>query len=86
MRSLTEIRKCKIHGETLFTQKHNAKGAWWVCHECLKLQWRNAQIKRRSNPDVIEYQKQFNKEKALITKSLSLTLRVILLAMLLKPE
>lgn len=86
MKSLDENRSCKIHGLTLFKHKSNLKGQWWVCHQCLKQQWKKAQLKRRNKPEVREYQKEFNKEKSKIFKSLSLSLRLLLLASLLKPE
>ncbi len=86
MKSLDQNRNCKTHGYTLFKHKKNAKGEWWSCHQCLKLQWKKAQLKRRQKAEVRDYQKKFNRKKLEIIKSLSLTLRVIIIASFLKPE
>lgn len=79
-------RNCKKHGLTSFKLKKSKKKQWYICEICLKDQWRKAQAKRRQKPEVKEYQKNFNKEKAKIIKSLSLSLRLIILADLIKPE
>lgn len=79
-------KECKKHGHTLFKHKENTKGEWWVCHECLKEQWKKAQLKRRKKPEVRSYQRDFNREKASLYKSLTLILNLIILASFLKPE
>jgi hypothetical protein len=81
-----EKRDCTEHGRTLFKHRKNKKGQWWICYICLKNQWKKAQAKRRKKYDVREYQRKFNKEKSEIIKSLSLTLKFLLIASFLKPE
>jgi hypothetical protein len=86
MKIYDEYRNCKKHGKSLFKHKSNKKSEWWVCHECLKLQWKKAQLKRRQKEEVREYQIEFNRKKSRTIKSLSLTLKILLIASLLKPE
>ncbi len=86
MKGSFEDRYCETHGRTPFKHKQNAKGDWWVCYECLKTQWKISQAKRRLIPEVREYQRQFNQDKGQLIKSLSLVLRLLVLANLLKPE
>jgi hypothetical protein len=86
MKALDEKRNCATHGYTLFRHRKNAKGQWWVCHLCLKEQWRKSQLIRRKKPGVQEYQNNFNKELNQIRKSLSVYLAMILIAADIKPE
>lgn len=82
-----DIKKnCVHHGNTLFKHKQNKKGEWWVCHECLKIQWKKAQAKQRKKYAVRQYQANFNKELNLIRRHLSVYLTMILIASKIKPE
>jgi hypothetical protein len=71
-----EKRNCDTHGLTLFKFKQNKKGTWYVCHECLKEQWRKAKKKHYiKNP---AYTKSWQKDTREIRKYFSIYLRLIL--------
>ncbi len=79
-------RNCSKHGYVLFKYKQNKKGSWYVCHECLKMQWRKASAKRRTSIEVKKYHNNYNTKYTKIRKSLSVYLVMILLAADIKPE
>jgi hypothetical protein len=79
-------KNCTKHGFTLFKYKKNKKGEWYVCELCLKAQWRKAAAKRRKNPEVMDYHRDYSRSLNKIRKSLSVYLTMILLAAKIKPE
>ncbi len=81
-----ENRNCKIHGYTLFKCIKNRKGVWFGCQKCRRLQAVKASAKRRKMPEVVEYQRNYQKLSRKIQKSLSVYLTMILLAAKIKPE
>lgn len=75
---------CEIHGLITFKHKINKKGEWWVCHECLKEQWRKSQKKcYKKNP---EYNKQWQKDTRHLRKFFSVYLRMVLHIVEMQPE
>ncbi len=86
MRLYDENRDCEKHGYVLFKHKENKKGEWWVCQSCLREQWKKASSRRRLDPVVQQYHKNYVKELNKIRKSLSVYLTMILLAANIKPE
>lgn len=81
-----EKRNCEKHGFTLFKYKKSKNKSWFVCEKCLKMQWRKASAKRRQQPDIVQYHKDYSHSLNKIRKSLSVYLTMILLAANIKPE
>ena len=81
-----EKRNCKKHGYTLFKYKKSKKDGWYLCHKCLKLQWKKAQNKQRKKVGYKEYHDNYGKDLNKIRKSLSVYLAMILFATNIKPE
>jgi hypothetical protein len=79
-------RNCKKHGFTAFRLKKARNRSWYSCEKCLKLQWAKASAKRRKNPEIARYHRDYNKSLQSIRKSLSVYLTMILLAANIKPE
>lgn len=68
---------CTIHQFTEFKELKNRKGTWKTCHLCLKEKWRKAAIKRRKNPEVMKYQRNYNKSLNEYRKSWCIFLAII---------
>lgn len=67
---------CEIHGPVIFKHRISKKNEWWVCHECLKEQWRRARKKRyEKDPTSV---KQWQKDTRQLRKFFSVYLKMIL--------
>ena len=86
VKALDENRNCLTHGYVMFKHKSNKKSQWWVCHLCLREQWKKATARRLLDPNVQEYHRKYGKDLNKIRKSLSVYLTMILLAANIKPE
>ena len=83
-----DYKYCDKHGRTLFKFMRNKRQGrieeYYTCYECLKASWRKASEKKREKNG--DYNKIYNKERTRLLKSLSLYLRVLLLAAFMKVE
>lgn len=77
-------KNCKKHGYVTFKLKTSKKKSWYSCTICLKIQARKASKKYSSKNR--DYYKNYQKDNYELLKSLSLYLKMILLAAYFKPE
>jgi hypothetical protein len=81
-----QYRDCATHGYTVYRYQNGGKRGWYSCVECVKNNWKKASAKRRTDPVIKEYHRQYSSSYNKIRKSLSIYLTMILLAGNIKPE